>query len=91
MLKSTGHEKDQQEHFLSLSEEEKIKLVAMAAANVRKNYTVRQKASDSAYNYNGDRTGIRGGRRTTLDAKLSTACRVYDESVEYLKTITNLL
>jgi len=72
-------------HFQSSNPEERLKLLLAQTCVVKTSLERREKASNSYLSYSGARTGIRGGRRSTLDANLQRACEYYTEANELLQ------
>ena len=71
--------------FREGSEGLRIAMLFEQARRVRACYAKRLKASESALNNSCARKGIRGGRNTTLNAKLAQACEAYDKELLVLK------
>ena len=77
--------------FQESPEDHRLAVLAEQIKRVRTCYSKRLKASESALNNSCARKGIRGGRNTTLNAKLAQACEAYDKELlvlkEYIKAI----
>ena len=73
------------------SEGLRITMLFDQVRRVRSCYTKRIKASESALANSCARKGIRGGRNTTLNAKLAQACEAYDKELLVLKEYTKML
>ena len=71
--------------FRESPEEHRLAVIAEQIKRVRSCYTKRLKASESALTNSCARNGIRGGRNTTLNAKLAQACEAYDRELLVLK------
>ena len=71
--------------FRDSTEDHRLDIIAGQIKRVRACYTKRCKASESALTNSCARKGIRGGRNTTLNAKLAQACEAYDKEVSVLK------
>ena len=63
----------------------RIAMLFEQVRRVRACYTKRLKASESALANSCARKGVRGGRNTTLNAKLAQACEAYDKELLVLK------
>ena len=77
--------------FQDSTEANRLDIIAGQIKRVRACYTKRCKASESALTNKCPRKGIRGGRNTTLNAKLAQACEAYDKELlvlkEYIKAL----
>ena len=77
--------------FQESTEDHRLAIIAGQVKRVRACYSKRCKASESALTNSCPRKGIRGGRNTTLNAKLAQACEAYDKELlvlkEYIKAI----
>ena len=77
--------------FRESAEDHRLAVIAGQVKRVRACYSKRCKASESALTNSCPRKGIRGGRNTTLNAKLAQACEAYDKELlvlkEYIKAI----
>ena len=77
--------------FRESPEDHRLAIIAGQIKRVRACYSKRSKASDSALTNSCAGKGIRGGRNTTLNAKLAQACEAYDKELlvlkEYIKAI----
>ena len=71
--------------FRDSTEDRRLDVIAGQVKRVRACYTKRCKASESALTSSCARKGIRGGRNTTLNAKLAQACEAYDKELLILK------
>lgn len=71
--------------FRESSEGLRIAMLFEQVRRVRACYAKRIKASESALANSCARKGIRGGRNTTLNAKLAQACEAYDKELLVLK------
>ena len=71
--------------FRDSTEDHRLAIIAGQIKRVRACYSKRNKASDSALTNSCARKGIRGGRNTTLNAKLAQACEAYDKELLVLK------
>ena len=69
----------------------RITMLFEQVRRVRACYAKRLKASESTLNNSCARKGIRGGRNTTLNAKLAQACEAYDKELLVLKEYTKML
>lgn len=82
-----------QEYWDSLNQLDKYKYIKQIAGNLVKSYIAYEKSSDTAFN-NGElinRTGIRGGRYTTNQARLETYLDSYNQDITLLKEMVNKL
>ena len=77
--------------FRESPEDLRLAVIAEQIKRVRACYSKRCKASESALNNSCARKGIRGGRNTTLNAKLAQACEAYDKELLVLKEYIKLL
>ena len=77
--------------FRESSEGLRIAMLFEQVRRVRACYAKRLKASESALTNSCARKGIRGGRNTTLNAKLAQACEAYDKELLVLKEYTKML
>lgn len=77
--------------FSEGSEGLRITMLFEQVKRVRACYAKRLKASESALANSCARKGIRGGRNTTLNAKLAQACEAYDKELLVLKEYTKML
>ena len=77
--------------FRESLEDHRLAILAEQIKRVRACYSKRCKASESALNNSCARKGIRGGRNTTLNAKLAQACEAYDKELLVLKQYTKML
>ena len=77
--------------FRDSTEDHRLSIIAGQIKRVRACYTKRCKASESAITNSCPRKGIRGGRNTTLNAKLAQACAAYDKELSVLKEYIKLL
>ena len=77
--------------FRESPEGHRLAVLAEQIKRVRACYSKRCKASESALNNSCARKGIRGGRNTTLNAKLAQACEAYDKELLVLKQYTKML
>lgn len=77
--------------FSEGSEGLRITILFEQVKRVRACYVKRLKASESALANSCARKGIRGGRNTTLNAKLAQACEAYDKELLVLKEYTKML
>ena len=77
--------------FRESAEDHRLAVIAGQIKRVRACYSKRCKASESALTNSCPRKGIRGGRNTTLNAKLAQACEAYDKELlvlkEYIKSL----
>ena len=77
--------------FRDSTDSERLAIIAGQVKRVQACYTKRCKASESALTNSCPRKGIRGGRNTTLNAKLAQACEAYDKELlvlkEYIKAL----
>ena len=71
--------------FREGSEGLRIAMLFEQVKRVRACYAKRLKAGESALTNSCARKGIRGGRNTTLNAKLAQACEAYDKELLVLK------
>ena len=71
--------------FHESPESERLVIISEQVKRVRACYAKRLKASESALTNSCARKGIRGGRNTTLNAKLAQACEAYDRELLVLK------
>ena len=71
--------------FRESPEEHRLAILAGQIKRVRACYSKRCKAIESALNNSCARKGFRGGRNTTLNAKLAQACEAYDKELSVLK------
>lgn len=71
--------------FQDSTDSERLSIIAGQVKRVRACYTKRCKASESALTNRCPRKGARGGRNTTLNAKLARACEAYDKELLVLK------
>ena len=77
--------------FRDSTEDHRLAIIAGQIKRVRACYSKRRKASESALTNSCPRKGIRGGRNTTLNAKLAQACEAYDKELLVLKEYIKLL
>ena len=77
--------------FRESPEAYRLDIIAGQIKRVRACYTKRHKASESALTNSCPRKGTRGGRNTTLNAKLAQACEAYDNELLVLKQYTKML
>lgn len=77
--------------FRESPESERLVIISEQVKRVRSCYTKRLKASESALTNSCARKGIRGGRNTTLNAKLAQACEAYDKELLVLKEYAKML
>lgn len=70
---------------------EKCKLVKDKAMEVNSNHKKMMKASNAEFNFTGCRTGVRGGKRTSLTARSQVAIEFYHRSVDELKYMVSTL
>ena len=77
--------------FRESPEEHRLAVLVGQIKRVRACYAKRLKASESALANSCARKGIRGGRNTTLNAKLAQACEAYDKELLVLKEYTKML
>ena len=77
--------------FRESPEDHRLAVIAGQIKRVRACYTKRCKASESALINSCARKGIRGGRNTTLNAKLAQACEAYDKELLVLKEYIKVL
>ena len=77
--------------FRESTEDHRLAVIAGQIKRVRACYSKRCKASESALTNSCPRKGIRGGRNTTLNAKLAQACETYDRELLVLKLYIKLL
>ena len=77
--------------FRESPEDHRLAILAEQIKRVRACYSKRLKASESALTNRCPRKGVRGGRNTTLNAKLAQACEAYDKELlvlkEYIKAL----
>ena len=77
--------------FRESAEDHRLAVIAGQVKRVRACYSKRCKASESALTNRCPRKGVRGGRNTTLNAKLAQACEAYDKELlilkEYIKSL----
>ena len=77
--------------FRESAEDHRLAIIAGQVKRVRACYSKRCKASESALTNSCPRKGVRGGRNTTLNAKLAQACEAYDKELlvlkEYIKAL----
>ena len=71
--------------FHESPESERLIIISEQVRRVRACYAKRLRASESALSNSCARKGIRGGRNTTLNAKLAQACEAYDRELLVLK------
>ena len=81
----------QLQRFRESPEDHRLAVLAEQIKRVRACYSKRLKASESALTNSCARKGIRGGRNTTLNAKLAQACEAYDKELLILKEYTKML
>ena len=77
--------------FRESPEDHRLVIIAGQIKRVRACYAKRCKVSESALTNNCPRKGIRGGRNTTLNAKLAQACEAYDKELLVLKEYIKVL
>jgi len=77
--------------FRESPEEHRLAVLVGQIKRVRACYAKRLKASESALANSCARKGIRGGRNTTLNAKLAQACEAYDKELLVLNEYTKML
>ena len=78
-------------YIQSLTQEERLLFCRKQISVVIKDFRAKEKALKSEYNYEGCRTGVRGGKRTTLSARADNSAESYVDSIKYLKMIVNEL
>ena len=78
-------------YFKALSDAEKVEMIKKQGQQLSRAYKSRERASQALLNHTGARTGVRGGKRTSLDAKLTNYCEIYDDTLEMLKLMTKEL
>ena len=71
--------------FRALAHSEKLVAIKDKAIAVNKSYKKLMRASDAEYSYKGSRTGIRGGKKTTLSSNTSRASQEYNELIDELR------
>lgn len=74
-------------YIISLTEEERLIYCRKQISNVISNFRAKEKAVKREFEYEGCRTGIRGGKRTTITAKAVNSTQMYFSSIEELKFI----
>lgn len=74
-------------YIKNLTPEERLTECKKQAATALKSFKTKEKSLTAELNYNGARTGARGGKRTTLSAKASNDCQAYEQDINYLKLI----
>ena len=77
--------------FRESLESERLVIISEQVRRVRACYTKRLRASESALTNSCARKGIRGGRNTTLNAKLAQTCEAYDKELLVLKEYNKML
>ena len=82
-------EKQLNKHLSNLSELDKLLLLRKLINSSISNFKSKEKALKAEFNYEGCRTGVRGGKRTTLSAKASNSAEMYVKSIEFLKLAVN--
>jgi hypothetical protein len=70
---------------------EKCRLIKDKSIEVNNKHKKMIKASNAEFNYTGCRTGIRGGKKTTLSAKAQVSTRIYLDSLDELKFMVNTI
>lgn len=75
----------------SLSEMDRLLYARKQLNTVMSNLKSRNKASNAEFNSDSVRSGVRGGRRTSLAANSYNTARMYDSNLEELKTLIKLL
>ena len=71
--------------FHESPESKRLVIISEQVRRVRACYAKRLRASESTLSNSCARKGIRGGRNTTLNAKLAQACEAYDKELLVLK------
>lgn len=79
------------EYFRGLSEYEKVNAIQKQSKVVRDSFEKKHRALLAESSFNGSRTGARGGKRTTLTARASNACKNYQDAIDILKIYVNEL
>ena len=74
-------------YMSSLSDTDKLLYARKQINTVLSSLKSRDKASMAEFNTDSFRTGIRGGKRTTLSANTYNTARIYDSNLEDLKII----
>lgn len=77
--------------FKEMDDLEKIGVVSALARSAKSYLNKRNKASKALFEHKGCRTGIRGGKQTTLHANLQNYCELYDSTIADLKKLTSLM
>lgn len=77
--------------FNALTDLDKHNLIVSAAHSLKNKNNAKQKASKSYLSHNDVNKGTRGGRHSTLSAKLDNACEAYETAKEYLETLISFL
>lgn len=70
---------------------EKLRLIKDKAIEVNNNHKKMIIASNAEFQYTGCRTGIRGGKKTTLSANSQTKTEVFLKSFEEFKYMVSTL
>ena len=70
---------------------QKYQILTLSEEGVLSNLKSRTKASMAEFNTNPQRTGVRGGKQTTLSANSYNTARMYDANLEDLKTLVKYL
>ena len=74
-----------------LSDVDKLLYARKQVNTVLSNLKSRNKASMAEFNTDSQRTGVRGGKRTTLSANSYNTARMYDANLEDLKILVKYL
>lgn len=78
-------------YITSLTEEERLVYCRKQISSVMSNFKSKEKAVKSELEYDGCRTGVRGGKRTTLSARAVNTTQLYFSSIEELRLIVSYL
>lgn len=77
--------------FYSKCKQDQIELIYDSVRNLRGAHRQRERAIETYSSFSGPRTGQRGGRLTSLLSKADQATKHYEEMVDQLKTLVDLL
>lgn len=74
-----------------LKQENKIEIVKNQSLELNRLYKKYLKSTKAFHNFKGSRTGVRGGKHSTIWAKQSNDFEMYQRCLENLKLMINLL
>lgn len=74
-----------------LQQENKVELIKNHTLELNRLHKKSKKSSEAFHNFKGSRTGIRGGKHSTIWARQSNDFDNYQRCLEELKLMVNLL